>query len=63
MSSVNVTAVTCLDNPARFTNPFQFEIYYECLRPLPKGASASSQARAPAQLPRDSAGDRDCGSG
>ncbi|CAK9865421.1 unnamed protein product [Sphagnum jensenii] len=34
MSAVNVTNVTVLDNPSMFTNPFQFEISYECLLPL-----------------------------
>ena len=31
MSVINVTNVTVLDNPCLFTNPFQFEIQYECL--------------------------------
>lgn len=35
MSVVNVTNVTVLDNPAPFTNPFQFEITFECLADLP----------------------------
>ncbi|MCO5582595.1 hypothetical protein L7F22_036493 [Adiantum nelumboides] len=34
MSSVNVTNVTVLDNPAAFQNPFQFEISYECHQQL-----------------------------
>lgn len=37
MSAVNVTNVTVLDNPSMFTNPFQFEISYECLLPLQDG--------------------------
>ena len=36
MSSVLVTSVTCLENPSTFLAPFNFSIYYECLRPLPK---------------------------
>jgi len=31
MTAVNVTQVSVLDNPSRFTNPLQFEIQYECL--------------------------------
>jgi len=33
MSLINVTHVEVLDNPTRFTNPFQFEITFECLPP------------------------------
>jgi hypothetical protein len=32
--------VTVLDNPTHFTNPFQFEITFECLEPLNDGACA-----------------------
>tara|TARA_B110000208_G_scaffold169958_1_gene211118 strand:+ start:550 stop:753 length:204 start_codon:yes stop_codon:yes gene_type:complete len=38
MAVVNVLNVTVLDNPSRFTNPFQFEITFDCLRALPDGA-------------------------
>jgi len=34
-------AVTVLDNPTHFTNPFQFEITFECLEPLNDGACFS----------------------
>jgi len=34
MSLVNVIQVTVLDNPAAFTNPFQFEVTFECLQEL-----------------------------
>ncbi len=34
MSAINVTNVVVLDNPAPFTNPFQFEITFECLKEL-----------------------------
>ncbi|EOA25636.1 hypothetical protein CARUB_v10018985mg [Capsella rubella] len=34
MSSINITNVTVLDNPASFVNPFQFEVSYECLTSL-----------------------------
>lgn len=33
MSLINVTNVEILDNPTKFTNPFQFEITFECLPP------------------------------
>eukprot|EP01139_Manchomonas_bermudensis_P002407 Amastigsp_a4568_32.p1 type:complete len:155 gc:universal Amastigsp_a4568_32:574-110(-) len=34
MATVNILNVTVLDNPTAFTNPFQFEICFECLGPL-----------------------------
>ena len=37
MSLVNVTNVVVLDNPTQFTNPFQFEITFECLQDLNEG--------------------------
>jgi ASF1 like histone chaperone len=37
---VLITSVDVLDNPARFTNPLQFEIQYECILPLKDGAFA-----------------------
>lgn len=36
MSVVNIRRVTVLDNPAQFTNPFQFKIEFECLQELPE---------------------------
>jgi hypothetical protein len=33
MTLINVTNVQVLDNPTKFTNPFQFEITFECLQP------------------------------
>lgn len=35
MACVSITNVTVLDNPARFQNPFQFEVSFECLALLP----------------------------
>ena len=35
---VLITSVDVLDNPAKFTNPLQFEIQYECILPLNDGA-------------------------
>ena len=34
MSAVNLTNVVVLDNPTAFTNPFQFEVTFECLQEL-----------------------------
>lgn len=41
MSSVNITNVVVLDNPARWTTSLQFEITFECLTPLQEGARQS----------------------
>lgn len=38
MSIVNIINVTVLDNPTAFSNPFQFEIQFECLQELEEGA-------------------------
>lgn len=37
MALVQVTDVAVLNNPARFTDPFQFEIQFECLQELSEG--------------------------
>lgn len=37
MTAINITAITVLDNPTLFVNPFQFEIQYECLQDLQHG--------------------------
>ncbi|KAF9166048.1 Histone chaperone asf1 [Actinomortierella ambigua] len=34
MSVVNITQVQVLDNPTHFSNPYQFEITFECIAPL-----------------------------
>ena len=34
MNVVNVTSINVLDNPCQFSNPFQFEITFECLQEL-----------------------------
>eukprot|EP00794_Sanderia_malayensis_P008078 gene8078-8943_t len=36
MAKVRITNVTVLDNPAKFFNPFQFQITFECLDDLPE---------------------------
>ena len=37
MALVNIANVAVLDNPTAFTNPFQFEITFECLQALADG--------------------------
>ena len=37
MALVNINQVTVLDNPTSFTNPFQFEVTFECLQELKDG--------------------------
>jgi len=37
MALVNINHVTVLDNPTSFTNPFQFEVTFECLQELKDG--------------------------
>lgn len=39
MAVVNVTSVNILNNPSPFSEPFQFEIQYECLAALEHGKS------------------------
>lgn len=38
MALVNVTDIKVLDNPAKFTSPFQFEITFEAVQALKEGA-------------------------
>lgn len=37
MALVNVTNIVVLDNPTSFTNPFTFEVTFECLQALEAG--------------------------
>lgn len=37
MAYVTLTDVVVLDNPTAFTNPFQFEVTFECMQPLDDG--------------------------
>jgi histone chaperone ASF1 len=37
MSVVSLLGVTVLKNPASFTDPYEFEITFECLEQLEKG--------------------------
>mmetsp|Transcript_6130 Transcript_6130/g.9245 ORF Transcript_6130/g.9245 Transcript_6130/m.9245 type:complete len:212 (+) Transcript_6130:59-694(+) len=35
MALVNVTGVTVMDNPTKYTNPFTFDVQFECIQELP----------------------------
>lgn len=37
MALVNLTNIVVLDNPTSFTNPFTFEITFECIQELEDG--------------------------
>jgi histone chaperone ASF1 len=37
MALVNIINVEVLDNPTSFTNPFQFEVTFECVQELADG--------------------------
>ena len=38
MSVVALLGVNVINNPAKFTDKYEFEITFECLEPLQKGA-------------------------
>ena len=38
MSVVSILGVKILNNPAKFTDPYHFEITFECLEQLQRGA-------------------------
>jgi ASF1 like histone chaperone len=40
MSVVTLLGAKILNNPAKFSDPYQFEITFECLEPLQKGKSS-----------------------
>ena len=42
MSVVSLLGVNVINNPAKFTDKYEFEITFECLEPLQKGASCLS---------------------
>lgn len=44
MSVVSLLGVNILNNPARFTDGYQFEITFECLEQLEKGKEPSRGA-------------------
>ena len=37
MSVVNLLGINVMNNPAKFGDPYTFEITFECLEPLQKG--------------------------
>eukprot|EP00624_Nannochloropsis_granulata_P003754 evm.model.NODE_28910_length_23857_cov_28.065893.8 len=37
MALVNLTNIVVLDNPTSFTNPFTFEVTFECVQELEDG--------------------------
>ena len=39
MAYITLTNITVLDNPTAFTNPFQFEVTFECAQQLEAGTS------------------------
>ena len=39
MAAINVLEVKVLDNPARFLDPFRFEVTFECVAALEEGRS------------------------
>ncbi len=44
MALVRITHVEVLNNPARFTDPFQFDITFECLQELQDGSLSTGQS-------------------
>jgi histone chaperone ASF1 len=43
MSLISVTNVEILNNPTKFTSPFQFEISFECISPVKEGEQQQRQ--------------------
>lgn len=50
MSLISVTNVEVLNNPARFTDKFQFEISFECIAPVKAGTTPTTGRRSAAGL-------------
>jgi hypothetical protein len=46
MSVVSLLGVEVLNNPAKFGDPYEFEITFECLESLQKGSSIIPVKRA-----------------
>jgi histone chaperone ASF1 len=44
MSVVSLLGVNVLNNPAKFGDPYEFEITFECLESLQKGMLLSAHA-------------------
>jgi len=48
MSVVSLLGVNVMNNPARFTDKYEFEITFECLEQLEKGQLRALTPRQPA---------------
>ena len=47
MSVVSLLGVNVINNPAKFTDKYEFEITFECLEPLQKGTCLFLTRRLP----------------
>jgi len=56
MSVVSLLGVEVKNNPAPFGAPYEFEITFECLEQLQKGAHACRIAQTSANSPQTSSG-------
>lgn len=45
MSVVSLLGVKILNNPAAFTDPYEFEITFECLESLKQGIKGTTEER------------------
>jgi histone chaperone ASF1 len=54
MSVVSLLGVSILNNPAKFTDNYEFEITFECLEQLEKGMSCVTPPHHCAILPDSS---------
>ena len=44
MSVVNLLGINVMNNPAKFGDPYTFEITFECLEPLQKGKRITTKS-------------------
>jgi hypothetical protein len=51
MSVVSLLGVNVINNPAKFTDKYEFEITFECLEPLQKGTPIPSVLALPPSFP------------
>lgn len=50
MSVVSLLGVKVVNNPAKFTDKYEFEITFECLEPLEKGESRRLSPFRPVEI-------------
>lgn len=50
MSVVSLLGVEVKNNPARFDEPYEFEITFECLEQLQKGSNSGKGTYRPVEL-------------